>query len=79
MMDMRIQSEVFLKADIENILNSIDEAVADLAVNLPFQEVAIYRMGFAAAMQAVAKAFDIELRSKCGVEECRLLLTSTNH
>lgn len=60
----RIQSEVFLREDIHNILTAIDQANAALAVRLPLAEVAIYRMGFAAAMRAVAAAFDVVLESQ---------------
>lgn len=61
MTPFRIQSEVFLRQDIENILQAIDRANASLAKNLPVAEVAIYRAGFLSAMQAVAAAFDVAL------------------
>ena len=60
----RIRSEVFLREDIQNILTAIDQANAALAVHLPIAEVAIYRMGFAAALRAVAAAFDVVLESQ---------------
>ena len=67
-----IQSEVFLKQDIAHILHGIDRANADLATNLPVAEVAIYRAGFLAAIEAVAAAFDVALEPH--ISECRTQL-----
>jgi hypothetical protein len=78
MTPLRIESEVYLKRDIENILQAIDRANACLAKNLPIAEVAIYRAGFLSAMQAVAAAFDVALEphiTDCPVE---LRLTTPN-
>ena len=57
----RITSEVFLRDDVENILKAVDRANASLVNHLPMEEVAIYRAGFVAAMQAMAAAFDVSL------------------
>jgi hypothetical protein len=59
----RLRTEVFLREDIQNILRAIDRANGSLASNLPMAEVAIYRAGFAAALGAVAEAFDVQLSS----------------
>lgn len=56
-------------------LNAIDAANAELAVNLPIREVEIYRVGFLAAMKAVAEAFDVELRPKHEADGPKLLST----
>ena len=55
----RIVSEVFLRDDIENMLKAISKANVSLATYFPEDTVAIYRAGFADAMQAVAVAFGI--------------------
>lgn len=57
----RITSEVFLRDDVENIMKAVDRANASLVNHLPMEEVAIYRAGFVAAMQAMAAAFDVSL------------------
>jgi len=57
----RPRSELFMRADIENMLRAIDQANAQLAVQIPIHQVAIYRSGFAAALSAVARAFDVSL------------------
>lgn len=56
-----VRSEVFLREDIKNMLRAIDGANQSLAVHLPVHDVTIYRAGFAAALQAVATAFDVRL------------------
>ena len=61
--ERRIQSEVFLRHDIESILEAIDGANAELAAQIPGPDVEIYRAGFTAALRAVATAFHISLRS----------------
>ncbi|MBC7232528.1 MAG: hypothetical protein H5T68_04720 [Chloroflexi bacterium] len=53
-----------MKQDIQQILQAIDKANASLAINLPITQVAIYRAGFSAAMQAVATAFGVVLDSQ---------------
>jgi hypothetical protein len=60
----RIRSEVFSREDIQNVLRAIDSANRSLAAHLPLAEVGIYRAGFAAAIDAVAKAFDVGLDSQ---------------
>jgi hypothetical protein len=56
-----VRSEVFLREDIKNMLRAIDGANQGLAAHLPVHDVTIYRAGFAAALQAVATAFDVRL------------------
>ncbi len=56
-----IRHEVFFREDIRNLLRAIDSANAALAVHLPTSQVAIYRAGFVAALQAVALALDVRL------------------
>ncbi len=58
-----VRTEVFWREDIQSILRAIDRANASLAAHLPLAEVAIYRAGFAAALQAVATSFDVRLES----------------
>lgn len=56
-----VRHEVFFREDIKNVLRSIDSANACLADHVPTSQVAIYRAGFTAALQAVALAFDVRL------------------
>ncbi len=56
-----IRHEVLFREDIKNLLRAIDSANAALAVHLPTSQVAIYRAGFVAALQAVALALDVRL------------------
>ena len=59
---LRIESQVFLKHDLENLLAGLDmanEAIEDLRR----PEAAIYRAGFHDALQAVAAAIGGELIS----------------
>lgn len=56
-----VRHEILFREDIRNLLRSIDAANASLTIHLPTSEIAIYRAGFIAALQAVALAFDIPL------------------
>lgn len=56
------------------MLRSIDQANRELAIHLPVREVLIYRAGFAAAVQAMATAFDVTLHLMDTREERRLIL-----
>lgn len=56
-----VRTEVFWREDIQSILRAIDCANASLAAHVPVAEVAIYRAGFAAALQAVATSFGVDL------------------
>jgi hypothetical protein len=60
---VKIQSEVFLREDIRNILRAIDRAnsAAPASLETGQAELAAYRAGFAAAVQAVATAFDLSV------------------
>lgn len=55
------RTEVFWREDIRSILQAIDQANVALTAQLPLAQVAIYRAGFAAALQAVALSFDVAL------------------
>lgn len=57
----RVRTEVYLRSDIENALVAIEKANAALAEQVPLAQVAIFRAGFTAALQAVAASFDIRL------------------
>lgn len=61
MIERRIQSEVFLRHDIENILRAIDSASGDLVDHAAGDEVKVYRDGFRAALRSVATALHIQL------------------
>lgn len=60
------RTEVFLRDDIASILRAIEASNRVLARHLPTHEVALYRAGFEAALQAIALAFDVPLE---GVSE----------
>lgn len=57
----RVQSEVWLRADIENILQGLDIASAAID-DMRRPEGGIYRVGFHDALQAVAAAIGGELK-----------------
>ena len=75
-----VRSNTFLRHDIQSILRAIDAGNAELATYLPVPEVAIYRAGFVAALQAVAKAFDVHLEPQSPPwrpdHECTLCLAT---
>jgi hypothetical protein len=56
-----VRSEVFLRQDIQSILQSIDAANREMAARLAEEDVACYRAGFADALRAVATAFHASL------------------
>jgi len=59
---LRIESRVFLKHDLENLLQGLD--MANAAVDdMRRPEGAIYRAGFHDALGAVAAAIGVELAS----------------
>lgn len=76
---MKIQSEVWLREDIRQVLNAIDAANVELAANLPIREVAIYRAGFRSAVQAMATAFDVQVEPKHEANEVKLLSTDSEN
>ena len=56
-----VRTEIFLREDIKNVLRAIDGANQALAAHVPMHDVTVYRAGFAAALDAVATAFDVRL------------------
>lgn len=52
---------VWFKDEIKNVLLSLDAANLDIAQNVPTHEMALYRKGYEAAIQAMALAFGISL------------------
>jgi hypothetical protein len=57
----RVRTQLFWRDDIESVLRAIDRSNEQLTSALPLAEVAIYRAGFQAALQAVATSFDLHL------------------
>ena len=55
------RTHIFWREDIRNVLKAIDQANIALTAHLPVAQVAIYRAGFSAALQAVATSFDVDL------------------
>ncbi len=55
------RTHIFWREDIRNVLKAIDQANVALTAHLPVAQVAIYRAGFSAALQAVATSFDVSL------------------
>lgn len=55
------RSELYLRADIANVVRAIDAANAELSAALPLAEVAAYRAGFLAALRSLALAFDLDI------------------
>ena len=64
-----VRNIVWLTEDIRSILESVDRANADLAECLPTHEVAIYRRGFCAAIDAVAAAFAVQVTPQKQVQD----------
>jgi len=58
-----MQSEVFLRSDIRNMLRAIEFTNSALSTYVSTPEAGAYRAGFVAALQAVAAAFDINTTS----------------
>ena len=56
-----LRTEVWLRQDLLSLLKSLDKANACLADKLPGREVALFRAGFRAALEAVAEAIDMQL------------------
>lgn len=56
------RSELYLRADIANVVRAIDAANAELAAAVPLAEVSAYRAGFVAALHAIAMAFDLDIQ-----------------
>jgi len=57
-----VRTEIFYREDIRTMLQAIDEANGALMMQLQGRhDVSEYRAGFAAAVQAVATAFDVSL------------------
>lgn len=62
MIGQPVRTEIFYREDIRTLLQAIDEANSALLKQLQGQhQVSAYRAGFAAAVQAVATAFDVSL------------------
>lgn len=57
-----MRTEVYVKADIENILKALGASVVSLPTNDSLED--MYRLGFATALQSVALAFGIELATE---------------
>ena len=53
---MKVQSNVILKSDLENILRATWDAHRNLAGAIPMRDVQLYSAGFQAALQAVGIA-----------------------
>jgi hypothetical protein len=68
MKERRLESEVFLRNDVENILRAINAANLGIAQHISDPSAAIYRAGFTDAVKAVAMALHIEIEvgGECG-------------
>ena len=55
---------VWFEQEIENVIRSIDESNSDVADAIPTAEMAVYRRGFRAAVNAMAVAFGLNYRSE---------------
>lgn len=60
------RSELFMRVDIENMLDAIDSA-ASVVDNIPARDAHLWRQGFCAAIVAMRKAFDVEGETTDGV------------
>ena len=50
---------MWFRDDVERVLLAVDRANLDIAQRIPTQEMALYRAGFEAAIEATAGAFGI--------------------
>lgn len=55
----RSGSGIWFADDIENILTAVDEANLDVARHVDTPEMRVYRLGYEAAIEAIATAFGI--------------------
>lgn len=56
------RSELYLRADIANVVQAIDAANGELSAALPTPDVAAYRAGFLAALRSLVLAFDLDVQ-----------------
>jgi hypothetical protein len=56
-----MNSEIFLRGDVQAILNALVQAQNDFAMHAPNDQAAAYNDGFSAALRAVATALHIRL------------------
>lgn len=56
-----LQSQAFLRADLENLLRAIRRTNEALVSHLADRDVQAYRLGFDAALEAVATALNVRL------------------
>ena len=78
----QLRHEVIFREEIRTLLESLDQANAALARHLPIAQVAVFRAGYVAALEAVAAAYDIPLNLRHALPTSdvaqRLQLTSQN-
>ena len=56
-----VRSQVWLRQDLCSLLNSVDKANSCIGDNVDSREVALFRAGFRAALEAVAVAIDVPM------------------
>lgn len=65
----QIQTQAFLRADLENLLQAIQLASEALVSHLDERDVQFYRLGFDTALKAVATALNVRLEPGSAVHE----------
>jgi hypothetical protein len=61
MIESEVRTETYLRSDIINVLSALDATTDDIAAMVPGPEMALYRAGYAAALRAAARSFDVEI------------------
>ena len=57
----KLRTEVWLREDLKNLLISLDKANASIGDSIPVRDVALFRAGFRAGIEAMAAAIDVPL------------------
>lgn len=73
----KLITEVWLRQELCNLLNSIDKANSCLGDNLNSREVSLFRAGFRSALEAVAVAIDVPLAPALRVGVVPMITSST--
>ena len=60
-MNDEVRTETYLRSDIINVLSALSASVDDILRAIQGTEIALYRAGYDAALQAVARSFAVEI------------------
>lgn len=66
----KVGSNIVLKSELSNVLQSTVQTHNALARNIPGRDMQIYSDGFLAAIQAVAMAYDLQIATSAPAGNC---------